>query len=220
MEALLARRACLVCRAELYVAIACACLDVKGTLGLDPNYSPKGAEHMDASSKFQDSLPTSSDALLAQLQAWGLDFVLHTHVPLRTVEESKAVEADLSIPGERALRIKNFYLRDRKKRNHLVTLDQDRTVDLKETARDLGLGNLSFGSPERLLENLGVRPGAVSPLAMFNGVSKSVTFYMDVAAWEVDVIYMHPLVNDRTIAMARTDLLRFMERLEVEIHWV
>lgn len=175
---------------------------------------------MDASSAFQDSLPTTSDALLAQLDAWGLAYVLHEHVPLRTVEDAKSVEAQMAVPGEKALRLKNLYLRDRKKRNYLVSLEQDRGIDLKALGKELGAGNLSFGSAERLLENLGIRPGAVSPLAMINGAAKGVAFHMDAAAQEADVIYMHPLVNDRTIAMPRADLMAFFGRIGVVPVWL
>lgn len=175
---------------------------------------------MDASSAFQDSLPVSSDALLAQLDSWGLTYVLHAHVPLRTVEEAKAVEAQMAVPGEKAFRLKNLYLRDRKKRNYLITLEQDREIDLKALGKALGAGNLSFGSADRLLENLGIRPGAVSPLAMISGAGNGVAFYLDAAAREADVIYMHPLVNDRTIAMPRADLLAFFERIGADLHWL
>ncbi|OIQ28666.1 MAG: aminoacyl-tRNA deacylase [Alphaproteobacteria bacterium MedPE-SWcel] len=170
---------------------------------------------MDASSAFQDSLPMTSDALLAQLQDWGIGYVLHDHVPLRTVEDSKAVEADLLVPGQSALRLKNLYLRDRKKRNYLISLHQDREIDLKALAAQLGAGGLSFGSADRLMEYLGIRPGAVSPLAMITGAPKQVRFLLDASAQEADVIYMHPLVNDRTLALPRPDLMRFFERIAV-----
>ena len=137
-------------------------------------------------------MPRSSDALLAQLNEWGLDYVLHEHVALRTVEDAKQVEADIAVPGENALRVKNLYLRDKKKRNYLVTLEQDRAIDLKALGGELGVGGLSFGSADRLMQNLGVLPGAVTPLAMVNGVSNDVWFFMDAAAKEADAIYMHP----------------------------
>ncbi|NIZ13251.1 prolyl-tRNA synthetase associated domain-containing protein [Phaeobacter sp. HF9A] len=175
---------------------------------------------MDASSAFQDSLPLSSDALLAQLDDWGISYVLHQHVPLRTVEEAKAVEADLLVPGEQALRLKNLYLRDRKKRNYLVSLNQDREIDLKALGAELGASGLSFGSADRLLEFLGIRPGAVSPLAMITGAPKDVRFVMDAEAREADVIYMHPLVNDRTLAIPRADLMRFFDKIGITPEWI
>nr|WP_321250899.1 prolyl-tRNA synthetase associated domain-containing protein [uncultured Ruegeria sp.] len=175
---------------------------------------------MDASSAFQDTLPLSSDALLAQLDDWGLSYRLHNHVPLRTVEEAQAVEDQFMMPGENALRLKNLYLRDKKKRNYLVTLEQSREIDLKALGAELGIGNLSFGSADRLMQNLGIRPGAVSPLAMINGVHNNVRFFMDGAAQQADVIYLHPLVNDRTVAMARADLMAFFDRIGCQVTWL
>ena len=175
---------------------------------------------MDAPLKTRDTLPLSSDAFLERLTAWGLHYDLHEHQPLRTVDEAKTVEAAMTVPGEAALRIKNLYLRDKKKRNYLVTLEQDREIDLKALGAVLGVGNLSFGSADRLFEFLGVRPGAVTPLAMINGAEKGVRFFMDRAFHEADRIYMHPLVNDRTIAMSRDDVLRFFELIGVMPEWV
>lgn len=175
---------------------------------------------MDASSAYQDSLPVSSDALLKQLDAWDLPYRLYDHVPLRTVEDARAVEHQFATPGENALRIKNLYLRDRKKRNYLVTLEQGRDMDLKALGASLGVGNLSFGSPDRLMQHLGIRPGAVSPLAMMTGVGMGVTFFMDSAARAVDAINMHPLVNDRTVVMARDYMFAFLDRIGCEVHWL
>ena len=47
------------------------------------------SEIIDASSKYQDSLPVSSDDVLALLDAWGIAYTRADHVPLRTVEDSK-----------------------------------------------------------------------------------------------------------------------------------
>ena len=175
---------------------------------------------MDASSAFQDTLPLSSDALLAQLDSWGLSYRLHSHIPLRTVEDAKAVEDQFLVPGENTLRLKNLYLRDRKKRNYLLSLEQSREIDLKALGAELGVGSLSFGSADRLYQNLGIRPGAVSPLAMINGVRNDVRFFMDAAGQQADVINMHPLVNDRTIAMPRADLMAFFDQIGCQVTWL
>lgn len=175
---------------------------------------------MDASSTYQDSLPASSDAMLDMLNGWGLSFTRHDHVPLRTVAEAKEVEDTLQVEGETAFRLKNLYLRDKKKRNYLVSLQQDREIDLKALGAKLGVGNLSFGSADRLMQNLGIRPGAVSPLAMVTGVTKDVRFFMDRAARGADRVYMHPLVNDRTIGLASGDLDGLFDRLGVAVEWL
>ncbi|WP_370232060.1 prolyl-tRNA synthetase associated domain-containing protein [Cognatishimia sp.] len=175
---------------------------------------------MDASSAFQDTLPVSSDALLSQLDDWGVAYKLFHHVPLRTVADAKTVEQDMMTPGERAFLTKNLYLRDRKKRNYLVTLDQDRDVDLKALGKALGVGGLSFGSADRLLENLGIRPGAVSPLSMINGAKAGVTFILDPIARDADVLFFHPLVNDRTISITLADLEVVFGHFGAEIVWL
>ena len=81
---------------------------------------------MDASSQFKDSLPTTPESLLAVLDALAIDYVTHHHPPLRTVEDAKAHRGDM--PG---IHIKNLYLRDRKKRNLLIVVQEDRVIDLK-----------------------------------------------------------------------------------------
>ena len=175
---------------------------------------------MTASTQEHEDMPISSDALLAQLDGWGLRYVLHHHKPLRTVEDARTVEGDFAVPGQHALRIKNFYLRDRKKRNYLVSLDQDREIDLKALGAELGAGGLSFGSPERLMQHLGIHPGAVSPLAMITGVKTGVRFVLDGAARQADVINMHPLVNNRTVVMPREDVMAFLDRIGCEVTWL
>jgi Ala-tRNA(Pro) deacylase len=65
------------------------------------------------------------------------------------------------------------------------------------------------------MENLGIRPGAVSPLAMITGAAAGVRFMIDGAVQDAARIYMHPLVNDRTVAMDVGDLWVFLERVGV-----
>ncbi|MDE4132964.1 prolyl-tRNA synthetase associated domain-containing protein [Phaeobacter sp. QD34_3] len=166
------------------------------------------------------TMPVSSDALLARLDDWGLAYRLHEHIPLRTVEDAKTVEDQIMEPGLATLRIKNLYLRDRKKRNLLVSVEQDREIDLKALGKEIGAPGLSFGSADRLMEHLGIFPGAVSPLAMITGAQKGVAFHLDRAAQQADVISMHPLINTRSVVMARGDLLAFLDRIEVEVNWI
>ena len=44
---------------------------------------------LDASSKFEDSLPISSIQLMNKLDEWGISYKCYNHIPLKTVEDSK-----------------------------------------------------------------------------------------------------------------------------------
>ena len=175
---------------------------------------------VDASSECQDSLPISSDVILEQLDNWGIAYTRADHVPLRTVEESKKVQGQFLSSEQGGGHIKNLYLRDNKKRNVLLVAEQDRQIDLKTLNTKLGTGRLSFGSAERLMENLGVRPGAVTPISMINGVETGVQLFIDSELKSCKQIYVHPLVNDRTLGITLEGLQAFFEKIKVEPVWV
>jgi len=174
----------------------------------------------DASSCFQDSLPMSSDKLMEQLDEWGIFYKCHSHVPVGTVDDAKRVQNQFLDKGKGGGHIKNLYLRDHKKNNILLVVEQDCIIDLKELKENLGMGRLSFGSPARLMENLGVRPGAVTPFSMITGVNKGVELFLDIELSACLKIYAHPLVNDRTLELSTENLLKFLEKIEVIPNWI
>jgi Ala-tRNA(Pro) deacylase len=177
-------------------------------------------QDIDASSRFQASLPVTSDEMIAMLDLWGIDYSRLDHVPLRTVEDSKKVQDQFLLTERGGGHIKNLYLRDTKKRNILVVAEQDRLIDLKALHQTLGTGRLSFGSADRLMENLGVRPGAVTPLAMVNGVKSGVQIYIDKTLENCKQIYVHPLVNDRTLGLTPKGLNAFFAKVDVVPKWI
>ena len=159
---------------------------------------------MDASSKFKDSLPTAPEAVMDRLSHLGIHYNAYHHPPLRTVEDSKAYRGDM--PG---LHIKNLYLRDRKKRNFLLVAQEDQSVDLRAVQAMIGCDRLSFGSAERLMEILGVRPGAVSPFSLINDPNHKVQLILDADLADQACVFAHPLVNDMTLGICGSDLIRF-----------
>ena len=170
---------------------------------------------MDASSQFKDSLPTQPETVMALFGELGVDYVAHYHPPLRTVEDSKAHRGDM--PG---IHIKNLFLRDRKKRNFLLVAEEDRQIDLKRLSNLIGCDRLSFGSAERLMEMLGVRPGAVSPLTLINDPDHKVSLLVDTALQTDQRIYAHPLVNDITLGIEGGSLSRYFAHLGHEPRWL
>ena len=177
-------------------------------------------ESTDSTSKIQDSLPVSSDAIIALLEKLDISYRRFDHVPLMTVEDSKKIESQFLASSDGGGHIKNLYLRDNKKRNFLVVAEQDRKINLKALPSVLGSGRLSFGSSERLFENLGVRPGAVTPLSMITGVKNDVKIFFDEDLRKCTKLYVHPLVNDRTIEVAIEGLEKFLKHLGTEPNWI
>ena len=87
-----------------------------------------------------------------------VDFKLYQHKPLHSVNESK-IEQELIFPtNKNSVHIKNLFLRDNKKRNYLITCEQDKKIDLKRLKDKIESGRLSFGSANRLFQYLGVFP--------------------------------------------------------------
>jgi len=154
----------------------------------------------------QTPLPTSPEALHARLDELGIDYRAVSHPPVFTVEEAKALRGEL--PGSH---IKNLFLRNKKGRMWLVTCLEDREIDLKALGERLEAGRFSFGSADRLMTYLGVRPGSVTPFAVINDKAGEVTMVLDQGVMGAGPVNCHPLVNDMTTAVAPEDLVRFLE---------
>ncbi|GAB5467665.1 MAG: prolyl-tRNA synthetase associated domain-containing protein [Rhodospirillales bacterium] len=152
------------------------------------------------------SRPATPEALYARFEALEIAWRSVGHPPLYTVAEAKALRG--SLPGHH---VKNLFLRNKKGAQWLVTCLEDREIDLKRLGEALNAGRLSFGSPQRLMAALGVRPGAVTPLAVINDRAGAVTMVLDSQVSDGQPVSAHPLVNDRTVTLAGGDLLRFLE---------
>ena len=144
--------------------------------------------------------------VLNELNKLGLEYFIYEHPPLRTVEESKALRGE--IHGGHT---KNLFLRDKKKKNYLITVNETQKIDLKFLESELSTGRLSFGSPERLLQFLGVKPGAVSPLALLNDKHNDVSFFIDHNLLSEKIFNFHPLVNHLTVSIKVTDFKVFLK---------
>lgn len=154
--------------------------------------------------------PLGPEELFAHLRGLGIVTQTYRHPPVFTVVEAKRLRGDL--PGGHC---KSLLLRDRARALWLVVALEHRRIDLKRLRRELGAKkNLSFASPELLLEVLGVEPGAVSPFGLINDRDSRVQVVLDRGMLDVNPLNYHPLRNDRTTAIASEDLLRFLASLD------
>ena len=174
----------------------------------------------DASTDFQHLLPISSDVFIKKLDNWSIRYKYFEHVPLRTVNESKSVQDMFLNAKQGGGHIKNLFLRDHKKNNILIVAHQDALIDLKKLQFKIDTGRLSFGSSDRLMEHLGVFPGAVTPFSMINGLHKNVVLFIDLSLKNFKKIYLHPLVNDRTLEITNENLEMFFKKINVIPQWI
>lgn len=166
----------------------------------------EASQTVDASSRFEDTLPTRSGEIMAVLEGLGVSMDVHHHEPLRTVADSQHLRGEIE-----GAHIKNLYLRDNKKRNYLVVADETLDIDLKALAPKIGANRLSFGSADRLMQFLGVRPGAVSPLTLCNDPDHQVQLVLDESLLDAEKINVHPLVNDMTLTLSVEGLELFLD---------
>jgi Ala-tRNA(Pro) deacylase len=151
-------------------------------------------------------MPATSDELLLYLSQNGIQATTAEHPAVHTVEESQRLRGD--IPGRHT---KNLFLRDSKKNFFLAVMDEASTVDLKALRSRIGArGNLSFGTPEMLMELLGVTPGSVSLLGLINDKDNRLTVVIERRLLDADTINCHPLTNQRTTSLSPAQVMSFL----------
>ena len=148
------------------------------------------------------------DRLLAWMAAEGVAQTTRDHPAVFRVEDGLALKADM--PGAHT---KNLFLKDKKGRLWLISARQDTVIDLKRADRWIGSARLSFGNETLLYETLGVRPGSVTALGLINDPERRVTFVLDQALWDADIVNFHPLTNTATTGLAQADFRRFLARI-------
>ena len=152
-------------------------------------------------------MPRTPEDLFAFLAGHGIAVTTVRHPALFTVADSQALRGE--IPGGHT---KNLFLKDRKDQFFLLTVEENAQIDLKTMHHAIGAsGKVSFGKPDRLLELLGVLPGAVTAFGLINDTQGAVKMIFDEALMRHQVINAHPLTNEATTSIGRDDLLRFVE---------
>ena len=136
------------------------------------------------------------------LDAKGIPYKVTEHVPVYTIEEM--LEANLPHPEIIA---KNLFVRDDKKRNYyLITVKEDRLVNLKEFQEQFGTRRLSFASENDLMDILGLIKGSVTPFGLLNDTEHKVHFFID-KEFENGEMGIHPMENNATVWINGADLL-------------
>jgi Ala-tRNA(Pro) deacylase len=108
---------------------------------------------------------------------------------------------------------KTLFLKDKKNNLFfLVSVIEDKRVDLKALSDVLECGRFSFGKPEELLELLKLTPGAVTPYGLLFDQEHKIKFVLDEDALMNSCVTFHPMRNDMTIVTSPQDFLTCIEK--------
>lgn len=143
----------------------------------------------------------------AALEALGIAYERHEHPAVFTAEDASKFWDP--IPGTQC---KNLFLRNKKgDRHYLVVLEISKRADLKDLVKVVADDRLSFGSPERLMAELGLTPGSVSPFGLINDPDGSVRVILDKDLQGKPRLIFHPNINTASVVVSWDDLETFLK---------
>ncbi len=156
------------------------------------------------------------EEVLKKLSELAISYETVFHPPAFTTEE-----ANQYIEGKAGVRTKSLFLTNRKKTAYyLLIMDDSKRLDITKFQESLAVKRLSFASPTKLTEKLGVEPGAVSIFGLLNNQEKDVQIYFDKDIISEEIMSFHPNFNEMTLFLKTSDILRFIEELGYTYHTV
>lgn len=154
--------------------------------------------------------------ILDALDALVISYEMITHPAISTIDEMKAV----NLPHTQDI-VKNLFLRDDKKRNYyLVSVENDKRIDLKALSKAIPSRPLSFASDHDLQQYLQLGKGEVTPIAIVNDRHHRVHVILDNDLRSHDLIGIHPMMNTAMVYMKLSDFERLMKHFEHEITYI
>ncbi len=156
------------------------------------------------------------EEVYARLEEMGVPCTHISHEAVHTMEDCAPNAARLG-----ALMPKNLFLTPRNESAFvLCVVRPDIAFRTADVSKQLGLSRLSFASPERLMERLRTRPGAISPMGLLFDERRTVRFAVDAALWDEPVLAFHPCVPTETLALTQAAFRHFLAGLRVEAETV
>lgn len=144
--------------------------------------------------------------LFEKLSALGIAVAVVPYPAHKTVEEGKALRGAMT-----GTFTKNLLLKDKRGQMFLLSLHEDRELNMKVLPAMLGAkGHLSFASGERMHEVLGVIPGALTPMALVNDLGGAVIPVIDSYLMSRPQLNFHPLTSTESIGLSPSDLTKFI----------
>lgn len=150
---------------------------------------------------------TRTEKVLAYLDEHEIPFQKYDHPPVPTIEAAKPYWKDIE-----AAHCKNLFFRNHKGNKHyLVILDHRQQLKIKDLEQKLKQGKISFASPKRTENYLGLAGGSVSPFGIINDTENHVYLFIDDKLKDFERISFHPNENTSSLVISVESFIRFLE---------
>lgn len=149
--------------------------------------------------------------VLDKLDELSIPYEVIDHPAVHTIEEMDALGV-----FTRGAVCKNLFLRNANGKIHyIVSMKKEKHPEIQTTIRQgLCSSRLSFGSDERLMKQLGLLPGAVSPFGVLNNEAHDVVVALDKdLKKEPGLIGFHPNVNTSFVWLTFDGLMTFLNAM-------
>lgn len=143
------------------------------------------------------------------LEEHDISYKVYKHKPVYTVEEAERLSVDMN--GQHC---KNLFLETKNKKTQILAiLPSHMRFDFKKMEAAIGLSKLKFASSDRLKNYLGIEAGSVGLFGLLYNLDREVTVAISKSFDPNSNITFHPNVNDETLSIKYSDMIRVLDIL-------
>ncbi len=147
----------------------------------------------------------NKQAVLKLLDETKISYQRVEHEAVYTIDEMKK----LNLPDAECI-AKNLFVRDDKKKHfYLISVQEEKQIDLKKLRETIDSRRLSFASEKDLQEIMGLEKGSVTPFGVLNDDNKSVKVFID-ERYNNRTIAIHPNENTMTVWLKTENLVELL----------
>lgn len=144
--------------------------------------------------------------VLDYLTSNNIEYSWYTHDEAPTIEIARA-----QWRADGSKHCKNLFFRNHKgNRHYLVVLDCERDLHIHDLEQRLHQGKLTFASPRRMAQYLGLCPGSVSPFGLINDSENHVHLFIDENLMKEESLSFHPNDNRATVVISQQEFMRYL----------
>ena len=144
--------------------------------------------------------------VLDYLTSNNIEYSWYTHDEAPTIEIART-----HWRADGSKHCKNLFFRNHKgNRHYLVVLDCERDLHIHDLEQRLHQGKLTFASPRRMAQYLGLCPGSVSPFGLINDSENHVHLFIDENLKKEESLSFHPNDNRATVVISQQEFMRYL----------